>query len=217
MTIKRSLPAPLILTNNKSDYRYRHRDVKDQLYQDFLGKCYLCEQNISSAFDVDHREQKSLNQTNDHRKFDWTNLYPACSKCNQRRPKFQIGDLLFPADGDDVESLITQRPSIDKSEIYVKIFPLSSDHKAKNTAKELNHIVNHRTDSSALRIRTNISMLIIKIQNCIYLFDHPASEAVKLEMKDSLERYFNKSYAFSTMLRQYFSALDQNLTQFFMD
>jgi hypothetical protein len=49
--VKRNPTPPASLAKKKS---YKAQDVLEQLEADFHGKCYLCERDVGSDFQVDH-------------------------------------------------------------------------------------------------------------------------------------------------------------------
>lgn len=71
---------------------YRHAQVKTALEKLFNGKCAYCETRLAdSAWNVEHyRPKRRIRERPDHPgyywlTYTWTNLYPACVPCNQRR------------------------------------------------------------------------------------------------------------------------------------
>ena len=72
---------------------YRDPDVKAALEKLFYDKCAYCESNGFAAFpwDVEHfRPKGSVAEAESHTgyywlAYTWTNLYPSCVFCNQRR------------------------------------------------------------------------------------------------------------------------------------
>jgi uncharacterized protein (TIGR02646 family) len=72
---------------------YRDAEVKKALEKLFHDKCAYCETNItaSSDWDVEHYRPKGrVAERADHTgyywlAYEWTNLLPSCSHCNQRR------------------------------------------------------------------------------------------------------------------------------------
>ena len=64
---------------------YKDPVVVRQLKKDFYGKCYICEQkhfpNLKVEHFIPHENDADL-------KFDWNNLYYACSRCNSIKNKY---------------------------------------------------------------------------------------------------------------------------------
>ncbi|MEM9488049.1 MAG: HNH endonuclease [Myxococcota bacterium] len=152
--VKRSLPAPASLAQRKT---WGADDVREQLYNDFLHKCYLCENKLlgPGSIEVDHRKQRG--QGGD--KYDWNNLCAACHDCNIRRPKkWPDGGPLDPAGGDRVEQRLIQEMVTDEDGERVPAFRARSqdDRAASNTARELDHIHNDPKNLKASDLRNAI-------------------------------------------------------------
>ena len=58
---------------------YRSGDVFDTLRKDFHSKCYICEDAEVTSPNVEHFEPHKKNLK---KKYDWNNLFYACSHCN---------------------------------------------------------------------------------------------------------------------------------------
>jgi hypothetical protein len=82
--LEKSQPAPnsLEIEKAKANGSYRCADVLERLKADFKNKCYICEYKEPTTINVEHfkphKENKDL-------KFDWNNLYWACSHCNNTK------------------------------------------------------------------------------------------------------------------------------------
>lgn len=72
---------------------YAHPEVRAALEKLFSGKCAYCESRITATFDweVEHfRPKARVAERPDHPgyywlAYEWSNLYPTCTLCNQRR------------------------------------------------------------------------------------------------------------------------------------
>lgn len=87
---------------------YAHDQVKAALEELFHDKCAYCETKIAAGFDwdVEHfRPKGKVAERDDHPgyywlAYEWSNLYPSCSHCNQRRrDRPRWGDLRFAGSG----------------------------------------------------------------------------------------------------------------------
>lgn len=88
---------------------YGHRYVRSALEKLFYDKCAYCESKMTavSDWDVEHFRPKGrvAERRDDHPgyywlTYDWSNLYPACTHCNQhRRDKPRWGDLTYATAG----------------------------------------------------------------------------------------------------------------------
>jgi len=156
--IERSVPAPASLACSKS---CSGRDVLEALYRDFLGKCYLCERELSiGEIEVDHRLPQCRWPGGAR---CWANLFPACAYCNRRRPRSRAKpSLLSPGEG--VERRIVQRvrfrPTGDIECMFVPVQP--DDVRAQATAEELerlhspDHARSHRTRLATIELLSKI-------------------------------------------------------------
>jgi hypothetical protein len=123
-------------------------DVIRQLHFDFLGKCYLCESEMTEgSLQVDHRRPKA---DFPHLEHTWENLFPACAHCNLRRPRrYPDGDLLDPGGRCGLEDRLDQRARIEGWELTCSFAAKSMDDQpAHNTAKELQGLHDHSTGST---------------------------------------------------------------------
>ncbi|CAA6801516.1 MAG: Unknown protein [uncultured Sulfurovum sp.] len=80
---KKTYPAPESLEKEciKNNGSYKEKDVLEQLYVDFHNKCYICESKGLESINIEHfAPHKDKNRI---RKYNWSNLFWACSHCNQ--------------------------------------------------------------------------------------------------------------------------------------
>lgn len=98
--VRKSQAAPKSLTTSKA---YDGEDVKKQLLQDQFGKCYVCEKECITDFEVEHYKSEkhypNLRQ-------NWDNLLLACGYCNRKKSD-NFDNLLNPVQ-DSIESEIEQ-------------------------------------------------------------------------------------------------------------
>ncbi|MDN3637363.1 HNH endonuclease [Simiduia curdlanivorans] len=73
--VVRTGEPPECLANNQ----YNSPEIVQRLREMFHGKCYLCEQADLSAPEIEHFEP---HEGDDGLKYEWNNLYFACSRCN---------------------------------------------------------------------------------------------------------------------------------------
>lgn len=77
--LQKTTTAPASLANKK---RYDDDDVKDLLAEDQYNKCYICERQRTTDFHIEHlHSQKNYPKE----KYNWENLFFACSYCNGRK------------------------------------------------------------------------------------------------------------------------------------
>ena len=110
--------------------------VKRQLLEDQDAKCYLCEREVGTDYEVEHRQSR---QGHPELTNVWSNLFLSCSYCNGRKSN-DFDGILDPANV-NVEKIITQRYDA-KDETFV-FAPVSlEDVSAALTAKLLSRLFN---------------------------------------------------------------------------
>ena len=112
---KKSQPAPACLDTekNKKSGDYKCGDVLTRLRTDFCNKCYLCEQKEPTGINIEHfvphRGDIDL-------RFDWSNLFLACTHCNNTK--------LAKPEFDDILNCIIQIDDVDTAIKYeIKPYP----------------------------------------------------------------------------------------------
>ena len=73
---KKSQPSPNIGKN------YSSSEVKKRVQEDFCSKCYICEQKNTRSVEVEHFKPHKGDSS---LKYDWNNLFLACSQCNRTK------------------------------------------------------------------------------------------------------------------------------------
>ena len=77
--LQKTTTAPASLaTKNK----YDGEDVKALLAKDHYDKCYICERQLTTDFQVEHLHSQ---EHYPDEKYNWDNLFFACSYCNGRK------------------------------------------------------------------------------------------------------------------------------------
>lgn len=115
--IERTFPAPSSLATEaqKKSGSYEKPDVVERLKADFHNKCYICELKNLQDPQVEHLLPHK-NGRYPERKFDWNNLFWACSHCNsvKNQEKYDLGildccktdpekEIAFRLKGDQIE------------------------------------------------------------------------------------------------------------------
>ena len=86
---RKSPVAPTSLAGKKS---WDGEDVREALYADQDGKCYLCEVCTDHFFEVEHVQSRS---NFPEKAFEWSNLFLCCRYCNARKGK-DYDDIVSP-------------------------------------------------------------------------------------------------------------------------
>ena len=112
---------------------YRHKDIQKALAESSYFKCAFCEckPGESGNIEVEHFEPKSLYPK---LTFEWSNLLPACRKCNEAKSDYdtRLTPIINPAK-EDPEHLLTYK--------FIEICPIpgtADEEKAKNTIEVCN-------------------------------------------------------------------------------
>ena len=124
--------APSSLTTTKN---YDGEDVKKQLLADQHDKCYLCERNRDTDFEIEHH--KSEHNYPDLVQ-DWDNLYMGCGYCNRKKSD-SFDNTLVPKDC-NIEEEIEQ--SIDFANKKAVFSPRVDDEQHNETTELLYRIYN---------------------------------------------------------------------------
>lgn len=145
---------------------YRIPKVYDALEIVFSNKCYLCEtkKEASVNFDVEHFKP---HKGDEKLKYNWSNLYLACSNCNQYKSAL-FEDILDPCNPEhDVETLIIYELSdiYDEPHFYVANIDIENPPVAlqtiQNTCDLLEKIHNGTNPEMAkktIALRTDIDL-----------------------------------------------------------
>lgn len=136
---EKSQPAPECLTSEKSKVSgtYNCGNVLLTLKNDFKNKCYICECKNLTAINIEHFIP---HKGNIDLKFDWNNLFYACSHCNNIKlakykniinccdPNSNIEQRLkynfegFPFESVTVEALDTDAATIETAQLLNEIY-----------------------------------------------------------------------------------------------
>ena len=158
-------------TGKKKDGNYKCKEVQSKLKEDFVNKCYLCEQKGNTDFQIEHF--KPHQNKNIDLKFDWNNLFLACSYCNGKKgDRYNTNDenqiLDCTNSNHDVENWIKyEKPNYPKSDF--KIIALKDEKIINNTVKLLNEIYNgnKRTEEKTENLNDLIANELRKLQKLI--------------------------------------------------
>ena len=100
--ISKSSDIPPSLSKNNCS-NYDGQDVQKALVADQHQKCYICEQKINKSFQIEHHKAKATGYYPEL-KFNWSNLFLACSYRNGRKPN--DFDILNPVNH-NIEEIIS--------------------------------------------------------------------------------------------------------------
>lgn len=200
INIIKSQPAPLCLSveKKKASGDYKCGEVLKRLNEDFNNKCYLCEEKEPSTINVEH----FIPHKGDiDLKFEWNNLFLACSHCNNIKlakydniinctdTNLKVTDLL--------QFIINPFP---KEKVQIK--SLSSDIKTEQTAKLLDEIYNGTTELKTIEgqnIRDKLSREILDFTKLLheYFYEYGLNNEDKEELKKQIRRKLSPKTAFT--------------------
>ncbi|PTV49865.1 HNH endonuclease [Acinetobacter pittii] len=162
---------------------YRDPIVVRALRKDFYGKCYICEQkhfpNLNVEHFIPHLDDEDL-------KFDWNNLYFACSRCNSIKNKY-YNDMLDCCNKDHLV------------EDWIKLYFINPDDDIKviNTCPKDNPLYHNASIAQEL------------IDNCYNKSDSSGTQEISKE--DLREKILDEYNEFQTMRINFIKNLDKLL------
>lgn len=128
--LQKTTTAPVSLaTKNK----YDGEDVKALLAKDHYDKCYICERQLTTDFQVEHLHSQK-NYPNE--KYNWENLFFVCSYCNGK--KLANFDGIVNPTKEAIEEKIVQTLNYDKADFATDDTSVA----IQQTIKLLNRIFN---------------------------------------------------------------------------
>ncbi|WP_277011123.1 HNH endonuclease [Capnocytophaga granulosa] len=130
--LQKTTTAPASLaTKNK----YDGEDVKALLAKDHYHKCYICERQLTTDFQVEHLHSQKYYP---NEKYDWENLFFACSYCNTKKSSHFDG-IVNPTK-EAIEEKIVQ--TLNYSENKADFIPNNTSKAIQQTIELLNRIFN---------------------------------------------------------------------------
>ena len=148
----KTYPAPLSLDQecDKVNGSYKNEDVLEQLYNDFHNKCYICESQGIESINIEHfAPHRDIYKI---RKYNWSNLFWACSHCNQI--KSSIEPLLnCTVYKDNIDGNIRYYIDDDLNENKIIIKPISNTIEVLNTVDLLIKVYNGTTIQNKFQAR----------------------------------------------------------------
>ncbi len=130
---KSEIPQGIVI---KTEEDYRSEQVLLILQQDFLDKCYICEEKSPTSINVEHFHSCKNHK---HLKYDWENLFFACAHCN--RIKGSCYDHIIDCTKKDPEKYIILKFN-SYPESYVKILDRLNGAENGETRELLDKIYN---------------------------------------------------------------------------
>ncbi|WP_413052049.1 HNH endonuclease [Pseudomonas bubulae] len=182
---------------------YSEHDVWKALNEIFHGKCYICETKDPQSIQIEHFVSVS---TNDTKKFDWNNLFFACSRCNNLKGN-HFNDLIDCSDaGTDALRLIRHVIPPTPFSKSVTIEAQNNNPKTISTAKLISKVFNEddtgnkSVASSSLRRRVHKKYKSLFLYMNIYDDDEELPEN-KADALKRIQILMSKTQEYSAFLR----------------
>lgn len=197
--VVRSKRVPASLISKRS---YCAEDVLMELNRVFHGKCYICETKEPLSLNVEHFQ---AHQGCEIKKFDWSNLYFSCARCNNFK-RHHYNDILDCADlSVDVLRLIRHSPPLTPYS-RITIQAMSDDVKTLRTAELISRIFNEDDTGNkaiaALQLRKRVYKRFAKvIQHINAYIDDDELPAVRALAVEHLKSLMDVKQEYSAFLR----------------
>lgn len=123
---------------------YDGADVQQQLEEDHHKKCYLCERNLCTEFQIEHHKSQ---ENHPELRQDWNNLFWSCGYCNGKKGE-NFDNMLDPVVINIEDEIIQELDFSKKRASFTAIVQTDEHHK---TCEFLSRIHN---GTNKLKIRT---------------------------------------------------------------
>jgi uncharacterized protein (TIGR02646 family) len=194
-------PPCLEVEKTKANGTYHCEGVLERIQKDFKNKCYLCEDKAPLSINIEHfkphRGDKEL-------KFDWNNLYYACSHCNNTKlDKYEyILDSTRSADGVDQRIKYKINPFPKEKAV---ITALEDDQAINDTVALLQAIYNGTTELKRIEsanLRSKLLKEIRRFQELLFnYYDNEFDDEEKRIIKDKIIRELRSTSCFTAFKR----------------
>ena len=192
------VPASLV-----KKQKYDGSDVYNELCGIFFDKCYICETKEPHDINVEHFHP---HKEDEYKKFDWNNLYLACSRCNNIKLA-AFDDILDCCDvTTDVFRAIKHVPPITPYAKTVQLVSMSTDPKVELSKQLLervynsDHTVNKKISAAFLRrkIFDQYNLLLDQINS----YYNPVSTNGERETSlERMQKLIHRSAPYSAFIR----------------
>ncbi|MDP9653334.1 UNVERIFIED_ORG: hypothetical protein J2W87_001243 [Pseudomonas putida] len=183
--------------------RYDGNDVYMELCSIFFDKCYICETKEPHDINVEHFHP---HKGDENRKFDWGNLYLACSRCNNIKLA-EFDDILDCCDeAADVFRAIRHVPPITPYAKAVQLVSMSADSKVELSRQLLervynsDHTVNKKISGAFLRRKVfdQYNLLLDQINS---YYDPVSTDGEREISLERMQKLIHRSAPYSAFIR----------------
>ncbi len=211
--VERRIDSPPSLASRSTPFG---DDVRIALDEDFSGKCYLCEGIATISFDVEHLRPKC---DFPDLAFDWSNLFPAHSRCNERRKTWTAAERepthqRWPKGGmldctcDNVEIRLAQLVVTDVGGLSVSFTATDPcDIPAVNTASELNAIHSsnafwgRQISSDLTRRYVDVTKAYAELVRLLKQFNEDWEESAVLVQQSRVKEMLSRRSPYAALIR----------------
>ena len=151
--LQKTTTAPASLANKK---RYDGDDVKDLLAKDHYDKCYICERQRTTDFQIEHLHSQ---EHYPNERYNWENLFFVCSYCNGR--KSSSFDGIANPTKEAIEEKIVQTLNYDKADFATN----DTSEAIQQTIVLLNRIFNGKNSIRKVKEERFFEEFLSKMNN----------------------------------------------------
>lgn len=213
-----TLRSPEVPPSLAARQKYDGNDVYTELCKIFHDKCYICETKEPHDINVEHFHPHKGDET---KKFDWNNLYLACSRCNNIKLA-EFDDIIDCCDtAIDVFRAIKHIPPTTPYAKTVQLVSMSDDAKIELSTRLLDrvynsdHTVNKKVSGAFLRRKVfdQYNLLLDQINS---YYNPVATDNEKTLSLERMRKLIHGSAPYSAFIR--WCILDDNeLSQLLVD
>ena len=195
---KKTYPAASSLENCSS---YNSQDVLNLLYEDFHNKCYICESEGIESINIEHFAPHK--DSNEIRKYNWSNLFLACSHCN--KIKSATESLLNCTCKDDkVDTNIKYYLNDNLENNKIVIENIATDEKTINTVNLLTKVYNGTTIQNKFQAREKRNKLydeLCDFTSLVYKYQRTEDTKKKNQLLSTIKFELTNQSAFTAFKR----------------
>lgn len=199
---RNSTPEPPSLSQNKS---YNGDDVLKALSEIFYDKCYICERKRPDDINVEHF---IAHEGKEELKYKWSNLFLACSRCNNIKNRFYNNILDCTDSNVDVCRSIKLLPPYTPSAKKIIVKAMIQGDKTTETCSLLEKVYNseHTVNKSitGAYLRQKVFTRLNKFFEYVNTYLDPEDLTTSKEKdvaRDKIENLLQESQEFSAFLR----------------
>lgn len=198
---KKTQPAPksLLKEKNKKNGNPSQDDVVEQLHKDFYHKCYICEysgHSLCVEHFVPHRNDPDL-------KFDWNNLFLACTHCNNIKGTKYLDILNCTDINDSVDTKIAYKCNLFPTS-NARFRALDEGEKTKNTVRLLQDVFDGTTvakKKECINLNKALAKEMRDFNNLIWDYYESVHDEDRLRVLAKIKSHLHKGANFSAFKR----------------